>query len=80
MWKRRREVYKPVIDAIKASIKAKQEELARLEGELSTDADEAQKRLEEDFHRIMEGELLYANLRHNGRDVGRPDPLPATSL
>lgn len=51
-------VYKPVIDAIKASIKAKQEELARLEGELSTDADEAQKRLEEDFHAIMEGELL----------------------
>ena len=51
-------VYKPVIDSIKATIRSKQEELARLEGELSADSSESQKRLEEDFHAIMEGELL----------------------
>ena len=51
-------VYKPVIDSIKATIRSRQEELARLEGELSADSSESQKRLEEDFHAIMEGELL----------------------
>lgn len=51
-------VYKPVIDSIKATIRGKQEELTRLEGELSADSSESQKRLEEDFHAIMEGELL----------------------
>ena len=51
-------VYKPVIDSIKATIRSKQEELARLEGELSADSIESQKRLEEDFHAIMEGKLL----------------------
>ena len=51
-------VYKPVIDSIKATIRSKQEELARLEGELSADSSEAQRRLEEDFHAIMEGQLL----------------------
>ena len=51
-------VYKPVIDSIKANIRSKQEELARLEGELSADSSESQKRLEEDFHAIMEGQLL----------------------
>jgi hypothetical protein len=51
-------VYKPVIDAIKASIKEKQEALTRLEGELSTDVTEAQERLERDFTSIMEGRLL----------------------
>ena len=51
-------VYKPVIDSIKATIRSKQEELTRLEGELSADSHEAQRRLEEDFHAIMEGELL----------------------
>lgn len=51
-------VYKPVIDSIKATIRGKQEELARLEGELSADSSESQKRLEEDFHAIMEGQLL----------------------
>ena len=51
-------VYKPILDSIKATIRSKQEELTRLEGELSADSSEAQKRLEEDFHAIMEGELL----------------------
>lgn len=51
-------VYKPVIDSIKATIRNKQEELTRLEGELSADSHEAQRRLEEDFHAIMEGQLL----------------------
>lgn len=51
-------VYKPVIDSIKANIRSKQEELAKLEGELSADSSESQKRLEEDFHAIMEGQLL----------------------
>ena len=51
-------VYKPILDSIKAAIRGKQEELARLEGELSADSSESQKRLEEDFHSIMEGELL----------------------
>lgn len=51
-------VYKPVIDSIKATIRSKQEELARLEGELSADSSEAQRRLEEDFSSIMEGKLL----------------------
>lgn len=51
-------VYKPVIDSIKATIRGKQEELTRLEGELSADSSEAQRRLEDDFHSIMEGELL----------------------
>lgn len=51
-------VYKPVIDSIKATIRSKQEELTRLEGELSADSSESQKRLEEDFHAIMEGKLL----------------------
>lgn len=61
-------VYKPVIDSIKATIRSKQEELARLEGELSADSTEAQRRLEEDFHAIMEGQLLpedtYSRLMH----------------
>lgn len=51
-------VYKPILDSLKDSIKAKQEELAKLEGELETDADEAEERLARDFHAIMEGELL----------------------
>ena len=51
-------VYKPILDSIKANIRSKQEELARLEGELSADSSEAQRRLEEDFHAIMEGQLL----------------------
>ena len=51
-------VYKPVIDSIKSTIRSKQEELARLEGELSADSTEAQRRLEKDFHAIMEGQLL----------------------
>ena len=52
------ETYKPVIDSIKAAIRGKQEELTRLEGELSADSSEAQRRLEEDFSSIMEGKLL----------------------
>ena len=52
------ETYKPVIESIKAAIRNRQEELTRLEGELSADSSESQKRLEEDFHAIMEGELL----------------------
>lgn len=51
-------VYKPILDSIKATIRSKQEELTRLEGELSADSSEAQRRLEEDFHAIMEGQLL----------------------
>ena len=51
-------VYKPILDSIKTTIRGKQEELARLEGELSADSSESQKRLEEDFHAIMEGQLL----------------------
>ena len=52
------ETYRPVLDAIKAAIRDRQAELARLEGELSADATEARRRLEEDFAAIMEGELL----------------------
>ena len=52
------ETYKPVIDSIKAAIRGRQEELTRLEGELSADSSETQRRLEEDFHAIMEGQLL----------------------
>ena len=52
------ETYRPVLDAIKAAIRDRQAELARLEAELSADATEARRRLEEDFHAIMEGELL----------------------
>ena len=51
-------VYKPILDSIKTTIRGKQEELARLEGELSADSSEAQKMLEEDFSSIMEGKLL----------------------
>ena len=45
------ETYRPVLDAIGG----RQAELARLEGELSADATEARRRLEEDFAAIMEG-------------------------
>ena len=47
------ETYRPVLDAIKTAIGDRQAELARLEGELSADATEARRRLEEDFHAIV---------------------------
>ena len=40
------ETYRPVPDAIKATIGDRQAELARLEGELSADATEARRRLD----------------------------------
>ena len=52
------DIYKPILDSIKNTIRSKQEELTRLESELSADSSESQKRLEEDFHAIMEGQLL----------------------
>ena len=60
------ETYSPVPDAIKTAIGDRQAELARLEGELSADATEARRRLEEDFHAIMEGELLPEDTYRRG--------------
>ena len=46
------ETYRPVLDAIKTAIGDRQAELARLEGELSADATEARRRLEEDVETV----------------------------
>ena len=47
------ETYRPVPDATKTAIGDRQAELARLEGELSADATEARRTMEEDFHAIV---------------------------
>lgn len=78
------ETYMPAIDASKVAIGDRQEELARLEGELSADATEARRRLEEGFASIMEGcprtptggSAVHPAVRHHGRDAGRPPPAP----
>ena len=54
------ETYRPVPDAIKTAIG--QAELARLEGELSADATEARRRLEEDVETVHEDDDLSVSV------------------
>ena len=56
------ETYRPVLDAIKAAIRDRQAELARLEGELSADATEARRRLEEDVETVHEDDDLSVSV------------------
>ena len=56
------ETYRPVLDAIKAAIGGRQAELARLEGELSADATEARRRLEEDVETVHEDDDLSVSV------------------
>ena len=56
------ETYRPVLDAIKAAIGGRQAELARLEGELSADATEARRRLEEDVETVYEDDDLSVSV------------------
>ena len=56
------ETYRPVLDAIKAAIRDRQAELARLEGELSADATEARRRLEEDVETVYEDDGLSVSV------------------
>ena len=67
------ETYRPVLDAIKTAIGGRQAELARLEGELSADATETRRRLEEDFHTIVGALARHPALsggRWRGQGVG----------
>ena len=52
------ETHRPVPDAIKTAMGDRQAELARLEGELSADATEARRRLEEDVETLCEDDDL----------------------
>ena len=56
------ETYMPVPDAIKSAIGDRQAELARLEEELSADATEARRRLEEDVETVHEDDDLSVSV------------------
>ena len=56
------ETYRPVPDAIKTAMGDRQAELARLEGELSADATEARRRLEEDVETLCEDDDLSVSV------------------
>ena len=56
------ETHRPAPDAIKTAIGDRQAELARLEGELSADATEARRRLEEDVETVHEDDDLSVSV------------------
>ena len=56
------ETHRPVLDAIKTAIGDRQAELARPEGELSADATEARRRLEEDVETVHEDDDLSVSV------------------
>ena len=56
------ETHRPVPDAIKTAQGDRQAEQARLEGELSADATEARRRLEEDVETLCEDDDLSVSV------------------